>query len=93
MTKKQLKGKTFPFSITREDYMNSSRKFEDPENCPFAQAFKRQFPIFKNFEVSISYISFKQMELIAEIKNRFDESKYELLKKYGKHFHTTITFF
>lgn len=85
MNKKQL-TEGVPFSITREDYENSSKNPYDMYNCPFAIAAKK----FLGIKIlNVGNFSVNHGEDRWEIDDYFNADRFKELSE-GKEFHTII---
>lgn len=88
------------FSILEEDVLDedgSVRGYTNSGECPFAAAFKRQYPECK-CEVLVGFKSVYEKNLgwggreIAEIRDSFEPEGYIKLLQ-GEEFHTQIKFY
>lgn len=83
------------FSIKIEDLRDAKgfiRQFSDDENCPFAAAFVRQYPQYKDgIYALIEYIyNTKTGKPIAKTDRGFYVCDYNALMNDGTEFHTQI---
>lgn len=84
------------FHIKTEDLRNEKgllRQFSDDENCPFAAAFVRQYPQYKDkIYAVIEYIyDTKKGKAVAKIDRGFYVGNYGALMR-GEEFQTKILF-